>query len=82
MSNVGFLETGSPRIPLTYELNSSMVLLPEVPMKARLFDPRVGYFTVGYTDFDSNPQGIEYKNLLRDGVWSLRTKQPICVESL
>ena len=22
------------------------------------------------------------KNLLRDGVWSLRTKQPICVESL
>ena len=55
MSNVGFLETGSPRIPLTYELNSSMVLLPEVPMKARLFDPRVGYFTVGYTDFDTQP---------------------------
>lgn len=64
MSNVGFPETGSPRIPLTYELNSSMVLLPEVPMKARLFDPRVGYFTVGYTDFDSNPQGIEYKKLI------------------
>ena len=72
MSNVGFLETGSPRIPLTYELNSSMVLLPEVPMKARLFDPRVGYFTVGYTDFDSNPQGIEYKKLITR--WRLEPK--------
>lgn len=72
MSNVGFLETGSPRIPLTYELNSSMVLLPEVPMKARLFDPRVGYFTVGYTDFDSNPQGIEYKKLITR--WRLESK--------
>lgn len=72
MSNVGFLETGSPRIPLTYELNSSMVLLPEVPMKAQLFDPRVGYFTVGYTDFDSNPQGIEYKKLITR--WRLEPK--------
>lgn len=72
MSNVGFLETGSPRIPLTYELNSSMVLLPEVPMKARLFDPRVGYFTVGYTDFNSNPQGIEYKKLITR--WRLEPK--------
>lgn len=72
MSYVGFLETGSPRIPLTYELNSSMVLLPEVPMKARLFDPRVGYFTVGYTDFDSNPQGIEYKKLITR--WRLEPK--------
>lgn len=72
MSNVGFLETGNPRIPLTYELNSSMVLLPEVPMKARLFDPRVGYFTVGYTDFDSNPQGIEYKKLITR--WRLEPK--------
>lgn len=72
MNNVGFPETGSPRIPLTYELNSSMVLLPEVPMKARLFDPRVGYFTVGYTDFDSNPQGIEYKKLITR--WRLEPK--------
>lgn len=72
MSNVGFPETGSPRIPLTYELNSSMVLLPEVPMKTRLFDPRVGYFTVGYTDFDSNPQGIEYKKLITR--WRLEPK--------
>lgn len=50
-----------PTDPMTYELNSSMVLLPKEPMKPRLYDPRVGYFAVRYTDFDSNPQGIEYK---------------------
>ncbi|MDU1891111.1 MAG: zinc-dependent metalloprotease [Dysgonomonas sp.] len=50
-----------PNDPMTYELNSSMVLLPKEPMKARLYDPRVGYFAVRYTDFDSNPQGIDYK---------------------
>lgn len=47
--------------PFTYELNSSWVLLPEKPMKPRLFDPRVGYFAVRYVDFDSNPQGVDYK---------------------
>src|SRR5690349_4912372 len=36
---------------LTVELNSSMVLLPKVPMQPRNFDARIGYFTVGYTDF-------------------------------
>ncbi|MDR0507031.1 MAG: zinc-dependent metalloprotease [Dysgonamonadaceae bacterium] len=50
-----------PSNPITYELNTSMLLLPKEPMKARLYDPRVGFFAVGYTDFDSNPQGIEWK---------------------
>ena len=45
--------------PTTFELNSSMVLLPAVPMKPRYFDPRVGFFATGYTDFDANPQGVE-----------------------
>jgi hypothetical protein len=43
----------------TVELNASLVILPKVPMKPRFFDPRVGYFAVGYTDFDANPQGIK-----------------------
>jgi len=43
---------------LTVEMNSSMVLLPKVPMQARHFDARVGYFTVGYLDYDANPQGV------------------------
>ena len=45
--------------PTTFELNSSMVLLPKVPMRSRYFDPRVGFFATGYTDFDANPQGVE-----------------------
>ena len=44
---------------MTVELNSSLVLLPKVPMQSRYFDPRVGYFAIGYTDFDANPQGVK-----------------------
>lgn len=61
-----------PSDPLTYELNSSMVLLPKEPMKPRLFDPRVAYFAVRYTDFDTNPQGIEYKAMITR--WRLEPK--------
>ncbi|WP_207423282.1 zinc-dependent metalloprotease [Desertivirga brevis] len=48
-----------PPSPVTFELNSSMVLLPRVPMKARYFDPRIGYFSTGYVDFDANPHGVK-----------------------
>ena len=48
---------GSPP-PRTYELNSSIVLLPETPMRGRPADPRVGFFSNGYVDFDANPQGV------------------------
>ena len=43
----------------TLELNSSMVILPSQPMKPRYFDPRVGFFTRSYVDFDANPQGVK-----------------------
>ena len=58
---------------LTVELNSSMVLLPKVPMQSRYFDARVGYFTVGYTDFDVNPQGVESVQLIKR--WRLEPKK-------
>ncbi len=48
----------------TLELNTSIVLLPKVPMQGRQFDPRVGYFTVRYTDFDTNPQGVKRNALI------------------
>ncbi|GAB3424673.1 zinc-dependent metalloprotease [Niabella aquatica] len=53
--------------PLTFELNTSMVLLPQVPMQPRYFDDRVGYFTTQtITDFDINPQGIDrYRYIAR-----------------
>lgn len=56
----------------TLELNTSMVILPKVPMKARYFDPRVGFFTVGYTDFDLNPQGVKEIQLIKR--WRLEPK--------
>jgi hypothetical protein len=58
--------------PATFELNSSLVLLPKVPMKARYFDSRVGYFATGYTDFDANPQGV--KNISMITRWKLEPK--------
>jgi hypothetical protein len=45
--------------PATYELNSSLVLLPKIPMQPRYYDDRIGYFATQYTDFDANPQGVE-----------------------
>jgi hypothetical protein len=56
----------------TVELNTSMVILPKIPMKPRFFDPRVGYFAVGYTDFDLNPQGVKEVQLIKR--WRLEPK--------
>lgn len=44
--------------PLTFELNNSLVLLPKTPMKPRYADARVGFFSAGYVDFDTDPQGV------------------------
>lgn len=57
---------------MTMELNSSLVLLPKKPMQARYYDPRVGYFVVGYTDFDANPQGVKDVYLVKR--WRLEPK--------
>ncbi len=56
----------------TVEINSSLVLLPENKMQSRYYDPRVGYFTVGYTDFDLDPQGVKRVNLIKR--WRLEPK--------
>lgn len=58
--------------PATYELNSSIMLLPETPMQPRYFDNRVGYFATGYTDFDANPQGIKKISMITR--WKLEPK--------
>ncbi len=62
----------APAGNITVEMNSSIVILPKTPMQARYFDPRVGYFTVGYTDFDLNPQGVEAVRLVKR--WRLEPK--------
>lgn len=41
---------------VTFEMNTSMILLPEKPMRRRFFDPRVGIFANRYTVFDGEGQ--------------------------
>jgi hypothetical protein len=36
---------------VTMEVNTSIIRLPELPMKRRFFDPRVGYFADNVTEF-------------------------------
>ena len=57
----------------TFELNSSMLLLPSVPMRPRFYDDRVAYITTGYTDFDADPQGV--KNVSMVTRWRLEPKE-------
>lgn len=59
-------------MPATYEINSSLILLPETPMQPRYFDPRVGFFTNDYIDYDKNPQGI--KDIRMITRWRLEPK--------
>jgi hypothetical protein len=43
---------------LSFEVNHSMVLLPKEPMKPRLYDERVGFISIGRTDYSSDFQGV------------------------
>ena len=53
------LPAGTQAGVVTLVLNTSMVLLPEVPMQPRLFDARVGYFADGYTEFSDEQQAVD-----------------------
>jgi hypothetical protein len=50
------LRAGLTSGAVTFETNTSMILLPKVPARRRFFDPRVGIFATGYTVFDDNGQ--------------------------
>lgn len=57
---------------LTFELNSSIVLLPKKAMRPRYYDNRVAYFRTGFTDYDADPQGV--KNVDMVTRWRLEVK--------
>ncbi len=58
----------------TVVLHYSMVKLPEEPMTPRLFDERVGYFSVRQTDYSrSEHQASERRYITR---WRLEKKDP------
>jgi hypothetical protein len=56
----------------TLELNTSIVLLPGVPMRKRYADRRVGYFSEEYTDYNANPQGVKAVSYIKR--WRLEPK--------
>lgn len=44
---------------VTFEMNTSFILLPKTPMKKRTFDPRVGFFADNYTVFTDDQQKVQ-----------------------
>lgn len=44
---------------VTMEINTSLILLPKVPMRRRFFDQRVGFFANGYTVYGEQSQKAE-----------------------
>lgn len=57
---------------ISIEINNSMVLLPEEPMKRRYFDQRVGWFTSGQVDYGLEAQ--ESKTVKFLDRWRLEVK--------
>jgi len=43
---------------LSFEINHSMILLPKEPMRPRLYDERVGFISIGRTNYSSDFQGV------------------------
>ncbi|MBO9561131.1 MAG: zinc-dependent metalloprotease [Niastella sp.] len=55
---------GAPTQPYTFQLHTGMILLPDVPMAARLADKRTGWNSMSYIDFDNNPIGVTNKEVI------------------
>jgi len=58
----------------TLLMHYSMVKLPDDPMKPRIYDPRVGYFTVRQLDYSSDEHYVE--NVRYITRWRLEKKNP------
>jgi len=72
-------EAGSPPSnastgTISLEMNQSMVLLPEDPMEPRLFDPRVGYFSVSQVDYGLEAHRAESRRFITR--WRLEPSDP------
>ena len=49
---------------LSVEMNQSFILLPAEPMQPRVYDPRVGYFSISQTDYGTDAQRAERKQFI------------------
>jgi hypothetical protein len=50
---------------ITMRINQSMIVLPENPMMSRVLDKRVGYFSVGNVDYNSNALKADSKRYIK-----------------
>ena len=64
------VNTGDETISI--QMNQSMILLPKVPMQPRLFDERLGWFTLSKYDYSSEELKADRKTYLRR--WKLIPK--------
>ena len=58
---------------VTLRLNTSFVLLPENLMRSRTFDPRVGYFTDNFVEFNDQQQQVKRRSVVAR--WRLEPKE-------
>lgn len=78
--NVKVLATYNPEGPqrssgITAQIHHSMVQLPERPMKPRIEDDRVGFFSVGFDDYADN-ENHEVDEVSYITRWRLEKKDP------
>jgi len=66
------LPAGNKTGCVTIQLNTSFILLPQKPMKRRLFDLRVGYFTDQYNYYSDASQSVKEKKFITR--WRLEPK--------
>jgi hypothetical protein len=58
---------------VTTEINTSFIILPEKPMRKRLFDARVGFFSDDYTVYSDDQQKVEESRFIVR--WRLEPKE-------
>jgi hypothetical protein len=59
---------------ISMQLSQSLVLLPREPMRPRIADPRVGWFTVDQIDFSTRELKASSRSLIQR--WRLEPKDP------
>ena len=59
---------------ISIQMNQSMILLPKKPMQPRVYDPRVGFFTVSQYDYGSDALKADRKTYIRR--WRMEPKDP------
>ncbi len=70
--------TDNSNAAVTFELNTSMLLLPKTPMKPRLSDNRVGFFGQSQTDYGTDAQKALVTSYIHR--WKLEPKDEAAYE--